>query len=52
MSMSKKRRPTPQEMDEPIVSDPLTFEQIVDSLVTTHPTEDDEDDEDDDSGSA
>ena len=37
-----KKRPTPEELDEPISADPLTFEQIVESLVATHPTEQDE----------
>jgi hypothetical protein len=37
-----KKRPTPRKLDEVISSDPLTFEQIVESLVATPPTEQDE----------
>jgi hypothetical protein len=37
-----KKRPTQEELEEPISSDPLTFEQIVESLVATPPTEQDE----------
>jgi len=36
------RRPTPEELEEPISAEPLTFEQIVESLVAPASTEPDE----------
>ena len=38
-----KKRPTQEELEEPVSADPLTFEQIVESLVVTvDPVEDDD----------
>jgi hypothetical protein len=36
------KHPTPEEMDEPVSADPLSFEQIVESLLAVPPLEDDD----------
>ena len=40
-----KKQPTPEELDEPVSADPLTFEQVVESLLVVPPLEEEEDDQ-------
>ena len=41
MVVASNKHPTPEEMDEPISVAPLTFEQIVESLLAAPPSKDD-----------